>query len=401
MKLNRNFNLLLTGQSLANIGDILYIVSIIYVIFELTGSATAAAFVPFTITSSMFVSNTLTPLLMERFNLKSLLVGSQIGKTTLLIALAWFMQELSLSNYFLLFLVISLVALLDGCAHPVTQSLIPNYVKNEQLLKANGITGTVTQFIQTAMWFIGSSLLIWLTANELVWFTAGLFFLSSLLLSNLEPVDFTPSKKQGKWKQISNGWQTVSTTPVLKRIAWMDVLETVAGTVWIAAILYVFVSDALLVDEKWWGFINGSFFLGLIGGSLFCLRFSDWIEQKLIHFIFIGAIFSSLVTIFFGLNSIPAMALVLSFLVGVFGQIKNIPQQTVVQTSVPKDRLPTVFTTLGAIGTGTFGLASLLMGILADAFGIRSVFILSGLLLAVVSLIAYKGRVLLWRTVQE
>jgi len=400
MKLNKNFNLLLTGQSLANIGDVLYIVSIIYIIFELTGSATAAAFVPFTITSSMFVSNTLTPLLMQRFNLKRLLVGSQIAKTALLITLAWFIQELSLSNYFLLFLIISLVALLDGCANPVTQSLIPNYVKNEQLLKANGVTETVTQFIHTAMWFIASSLLLWLTANELVWLTAGLFFLSSLLLSNLESVDFTPSIQQDKWKQISNGWHTVSNTPVLKRIAWMDVLETIAGTAWIAAILLVFVSDALFADEKWWGFINGSFFLGLIGGSLFCLRYSDWIEQKYSYFIFYGAFFSSLVTIAFGFNSIPAIALILSFLVGVFGQIKNIPQQTVVQTSVPQDRLPTVFTTLGAIGTGTFGLASLLMGVLADALGIRSVFILSGLLLAVVSLIAYKGRILLRRTEQ-
>lgn len=400
MKLNRNFNLLLGGQSLANIGDVLYIVSILYVIFELTGSATAAALVPFTITSSMFVSNTLTPLLMERINLKWLLAGSQIGKTGLLISLALFMQSLSLSNYFLLFFIISLVALLDGCANPVMQSLIPNYVKSKQLLKANGISETVTQFIQTAMWFIGSSLLIFITANELVWLTAGLFFLSSVLLSGLEQVEFTSSKQKGKWNQIKKGWQTVVATPVLKRIAWMDVLETIAGTVWIAAILYVFVSDALLADEKWWGFINGSFFLGLIGGSLFCLRFSSLIEKKLSFFIFFGAVSSCLVTIFFGLNSIPAMALFLSFLVGVFGQIKNIPQQTVVQTSVSKDRLPTVFTTLGAIGTGTFGLASLLMGVLADAFGIRSVFFLSGLLLALVSLIAYKGRLLLWRTVQ-
>ncbi|WKA55986.1 MFS transporter [Planococcus shixiaomingii] len=401
MKRNRNFNLLLTGQSLANIGDVLYIVSIIYVIFELTGSATAAAFVPFTITSSIFVSNILTPLLMERFNLKWLLAGSQMGKTGLLITFALFVPHLTLANYYLLFLAISLVALLDGCANPVTRSLLPNYVENEELMKANGTTETVTQFIQTAMWFVGSSLLIFLTATQLVWLTALLFFLSSLLLSKLEPVSSTPSKQQGKWQQIANGWQTVSMTPVLKRIAWMDVLETIAGTVWIAAILYVFVSDALLADEQWWGFINSSFFLGLIGGSIFCLRFSALIEKNLSFFIFTGAVSSSLVTFLFGLTSIPAVALILSFLVGIFSQIKNIPQQTVVQTSVPKDRLPTIFTTLGAIGTGTFGIASLVMGILADAFGIRSVFVLSGILLAVVGLIAFKGRVLLWRTVQE
>ena len=400
MKLNRNFHLLLTGQSLANIGDVLYIVSIIYLIFELTGSATAAALVPFIITSSMFVSNTLTPLLMQRVDLKWLLAASQMGKTGLLIALALFLPQLTAANLIALFLLISLVALLDGCARPVTQALIPNYVESEQLLKANGVNETVTQLIQTAMWFVGSSLLIWLTAIELVWLTAGLFLLSSLLLSGLDRVDSTVPETQNKWLQITQGWKTVSRTPVLKRIAVMDILETIAGAVWIAAILYVFVSEALAADEQWWGFINGSFFIGLIIGSLICLRFTQWIENNLSRFILTGAIFSSATTVLFGLNSVPAMALFLSVLVGIFSQLKNIPQQTVVQTSVPKEQLPTVFTTLGAIGMGTFGMASLLMGILADLFGIRFVFVFSGLLLAIASWIAYCGRSHFQRTVQ-
>lgn len=380
------------GQSFANIGDVLYIVSVIYLIFELTGSATAAAFVPFVITTSMFVSNSLTPLLMARYNLKWLLAGSQMGKTVLLMGLALWMPQLSISNHFWLYSIISLVALLDGCANPVVQTLIPNYVHNDQLLKANGVMQTATQLIQTAMWFIGSSLLIWLTATELVWSTVGLFLVSSLLLCFLESAEFTPIKKQRKWRQISKGWKTVSASPLLKRIALMDVLETVAGAVWIAAILYVFVSEALLADEKWWGFINGSFFFGLIAGSLCCLWFSSLVEQKLSQFIVLGAALSSLVTLLFGLNSVPALALPLSFLVGISSQLKNIPQQTVVQTCVPKDSLPTVFTTLGAIGTGTFGVASLLMGVLADVFGIRVVFGLSALLLAGVSVIAFKGQ---------
>lgn len=400
MKLNRNFHLLLTGQSLANIGDVLYIVSIIYLIFELTGSATVAALVPFIITSSMFVSNTLTPLLMQRVDLKWLLAASQMGKTGLLIALALFLPQLTAANLIALFLLISLVALLDGCARPVTQALIPNYVESEQLLKANGVNETVTQLIQTAMWFVGSSLLIWLTAIELVWLTAGLFLLSSLLLSGLDRVDSTVPETQNKWLQITQGWKTVSRTPVLKRIAVMDILETIAGAVWIAAILYVFVSEALAADEQWWGFINGSFFIGLIIGSLICLRFTQWIENNLSRFILTGAIFSSATTVLFGLNSVPAMALFLSVLVGIFSQLKNIPQQTVVQTSVPKEQLPTVFTTLGAIGMGTFGMASLLMGILADLFGIRFVFVFSGLLLAIASWIAYRGRSHFRRTVQ-
>lgn len=220
------------------------------------------------------------------------------------------------------------------------------------------------------------------------------------LLCCLSPVAYKPDSVRTNWQQISHGWKLVAKSPFLKRIAWMDFLETAAGTVWIAAILLIFVQEALFKGEAWWGFINGSFFLGLIAGSLLCLSFSRVFEEKLSWFIFVGAFISSIATFLFGLSGFPVLALLLSFLVGVAGQIKNIPQQTLIQSSTAESDLPTVFTTLGAIATGTFGIASLLMGIIADVFGIRSVFMLSGFLLLVVGLIAYKGRALLWRPQQ-
>lgn len=151
MKLSRNFWLLLVGQSLANIGDVLYIVSVIHIIYLLTGSAIAASFVPFTIATSMFVSSILTPLLFEKVNLKWLMAGSQIGKTCLLFALGLLLVSISTTNFYLLFIVISMIAFLDGCANPIRQTLVPHYVKDEQLLKANGIDEGVTQFIQSIM----------------------------------------------------------------------------------------------------------------------------------------------------------------------------------------------------------------------------------------------------------
>lgn len=149
--MNKNFSLLLTGQSLANIGDVLYMVGIISAIFGLTGSATAASIVPFTITTSMFVSNLLTPLLIERVNLKWLLAGSQLGKTILIVVLGLLLTGLSETNYYFIFLIISGVALLDGCAKPIMHSMIPQYVNSDKLVQANGIAETVFQTIQTVM----------------------------------------------------------------------------------------------------------------------------------------------------------------------------------------------------------------------------------------------------------
>lgn len=392
MNFNKNFSLLMIGHSFANIGDVLYIVSVISIIYDLKGSATAASFVPFTITTCMFISSIITPLLVGKVRLNWLMAGSQLGKTILLILLGFSLIGLNESNYFVVFIVIGFIAFLDGCANPIRQTLIPYYVEPEYLMKANGIAETVTQLIQATMWFVGSMFLLILSSQQLIWFVSCLFIISSFLLCFLETVYAETMKSARKVEQIKEGWKILFHTPVLRKIASIDLLEGFAGTVWIAAVLYVFVSDALEVEQKWWGFINGAFFLGLILGSLYCIKYASLVERKIGSFLLVGAFFSFLLTILFSLNSIPVFALVLSFGVGIFTQIKSIPQQTVIQTSLPKEQLSKVYTSLGAIGTGIFGVGSLLMGMLTDLLGVRMVFVLSSLLLAFVSIIIYKNK---------
>src|SRR5690625_4133622 len=376
-------------------------VGIISVIFGLTGSATAASFVPFTITTSMFVSNLLTPLLIEKVNLKWLLAGSQLGKTILIIVLGLLLIGISGKNYYLISFIISGTALLDGCAHPIMHSMIPQYVKSDKLIQANGIMETVLQLIQTAMWFVGSLFLVLTSPQQIVWIVSLLFVVSSILLCFLESVDQQEEVQRRKLDQIQKGWKDLLSIPVLRKIAVMEILETIAGTVWIAAILYVFVNEALQVGEEWWGFINGSFFLGLILGSIYCIKYSAVVEKNLGKLIFISSIFSFIVTILFGVTSVPIIALLLSFGVGVSEQIRAIPLQTIIQTSIPKKRLSTVYTSLGAVSTGVFGVASLVMGISADLLGVRSVFLVSGVMLAIVTVIVYKNKHLFVRNIVE
>ncbi len=399
--MNKNFSLLITGQSFTSIGDVLYMVGIISTIFGLTGSATAASFVPFTITSSMFVSSLLTPLLIGKVNLKWLLAGSQVGKTMVIVGLGLLLPEISGANYYLIFIIISGIAFLEGCANPIKQTLIPQYVEPNNLIRANGIAETLSQFIQTVMWFISSLALVMMDTQQIVWLVFSLFVVSSILLCLLESVEQLEIEQESKLDQIKKGWSTLFYVPVLRKIAIMEILETIAETVWIAAILYVFVSEALHVGKEWWGFINGSLFLGLIIGSIYCIKNATALESKLGKVIFIGSLFSCLITIWFGVNSSPIIAILLSLGMGVFGQIKGIPQQTVIQTSVPKTKLSTIYTSLGAVSTGIFGVSSLGMGLFADLLGVRSVFLISGLMLAIVALVVYRNKHLFVRNIME
>lgn len=393
MKINKNFLFLMLGQSLANLGDVFYVVGIISFLYKLTDSAMIATFVPFTITSAMFISSIITPLVIEKWRLKTVLLGSQIGKTILLLGLvAFLLLFLQDKNYYIIFFIIAGIAFLDGCSNPILHTLIPYYVDDEQLIKSNSIVESLTQMIQIGAWLFGGLLLLVINSIQLIGIVSLLFMTSCILLTFIQHVDYVDKEKQNLWEQLTGGWKSIGATPVLKKIIQMDILETIAGTVWIAAILYVFVEQALHVGEQWWGIINGSFFIGLLIGSLYCIKFPRQVDQNKYLFIFLGVFISSILTVLFGTTSHPVIALILSFGIGLFSQLKNIPQRTVIQRSVPPEKLVTVYTSIGTVATGVFGISSLVIGLLADFLGVRSIFIFSGLLLVIVSIIAYRNK---------
>lgn len=218
------------------------------------------------------------------------------------------------------------------------------------------------------------------------------FFLATVLLNLLPDVPWKQSQQTKKRQLLVEGWQTILQSPVLKIAARMDLLESIAGAAWVAAILLVFVEEALQVSSQWWGYLNGIFFIGMIIGSMICLKWTSVVDRKKAVFICGGALLSAIFTLFFAFSPTALLALLCSFMIGICGQLKNIPQQTIVQISVTKEKLPTVYTSLNVIVTGVFGISSFILGILSEWYGVRMVFVVSSMMLLVVSIIAYKNK---------
>ncbi|WP_409264015.1 MFS transporter [Lysinibacillus irui] len=322
-----------------------------------------------------------------------LLTISQGCKTAVLVGLASYVEWVGAKPIVVyIYVMIAIIALLDGCANPIRQSLLPHYVEEKDLLRANSIAESVIQSIQVGSWFVGSSLLILFTPSQLLWVVVFLFFLATVLLNLLPDVPWKQSQQTKKRQLLVEGWQTILQSPVLKIAARMDLLESIAGAAWVAAILLVFVEEALQVSSQWWGYLNGIFFIGMIIGSMICLKWTSVVDRKKAVFICGGALLSAIFTLFFAFSPTALLALLCSFMIGICGQLKNIPQQTIVQTSVTKEKLPTVYTSLNVIVTGVFGISSFILGILSEWYGVRMVFVVSSMMLFVVSLIAYKNK---------
>lgn len=374
----RSFRLLWIGQTLANLGDVLYVVAIISAVYAATGSAMMMALVPFVNTFARFWGGLSAPLLIDRFSLKGILVCSQLGKTLLFIGLWIGYEHLSV-----LFPLIAVLAFLDGWATPCRNALLPRLVAPDRLIKANSLVGVSDQIVQLGGWPLGGIVAAMVGGTALVPITLVLFVISTVMMMWITGGGERPSQSERPpyLESLKEGWVAIWQSPALKTVAVMDVIDSAANAVWVAAILYLYVQDVLHVSEAWWGYLNSAFFAGLLLGGAMTLRAEAALRPRLHLAIYGGAFLVGLFTLWFGLTTVPWLALVLCVLVGVGEQFKMIGQQTVLQLSAPPELLPKVFSARDATMTGVFGLASLGMGWLADQHGVQTVFVLAAALL--------------------
>ena len=127
---------------------------------------------------------------------------------------------------------------------------------------------------------------------------------------------------------IREGWFYLWRNPTLRIVTMMDMIEGIAGTIWVGAITLVYVKEVLHQGEAWWGFINASYYIGAIAGGSLILLLSSFIQKNLIPCMAVGSAVFSLLTLWYGLNSIPIMALILCISMGPAYQLRDVAQET-------------------------------------------------------------------------
>lgn len=389
---NKNFLFLLFGQSAANIGDTLYIISVISAIYNLTHSVIVSSLVPTIITCAMVIASFMSPLFTNKLKLNHILVSTQLIKTVFLAGLLFYIKNgFVKQNIFGLFVIISIIAFSDGFAQPVSQSILPHYAADNDLVKSNSILNTSFQILGIGGLAGGSILLAWLSVPSILVLSLALASLSVILLLQLQSVriDQQDSENNSIWHNLLRGWRTIDTVPLLKLTAVISILDTFANSVWISSIILAFVQKTLNASQYWWGYINAAYMFGGVLGGVLCYRQSQHIAKNPFSVMITGTTIVALVTFIVSINSNMWFLLCLSGLVGIFGELKDIPQTSLIQSRTDNKLLPNVFSSLTVLYTGTFSMAFIFVSALSEQFGVRFVFVISSFLLVIVSVLLF------------
>lgn len=379
---NTSFRCLWIGQVFANLGDIFYVVGLISLLYNLTGSAFYLSLLPFITTIFRFISSLLAPLVIDRFPLKRIIVQSQWWKTILLVCLGIFIISFDHGFSVAVIFFIALISLLDGVAAPVCAALVPQLVPKEERMKANGFLNVITQTIFVAGWPLGSVLLISTNSSFIIWLTVMLYAVSTIYTGRIKvPEQMTDPVAPSNWGSIKSGWVAIRQIPTIRTLISIDFITTLASSVWVAAVIYIYVEQNLQLGEEWWGYINTSYFVGMIFSGLIVIRFAKLLEKYMGLFITFGLFLSSLLILLFGTTSIPALALLLACLYGLPEQIREVIYTKLFQDHATEKTLAKIHAVWGAVINLTFAGSVLLLGFITETYSVKTTFQFSSTLI--------------------
>lgn len=360
-------------------------------IYQQTQSATYAAIFPLIRMIAGLIAGTLTPILIERFSFSKLVFILPVIKTTLVILFTINFVNIS-PNIWILFAFAACISFLEGWSSPILKTVTPKIVDASKLIKANSLLSFSGQLIQILGYTFTGILVVKYSAKVMLIATCVILLISLFFLFHTRKIVKSKSDEQvtkSKVGQLKQGWVILWKNRSVRIVTLMDVIEGMAGAVWIGAITLVYVNEVLNRSEDWWGFINSSYYIGTIIGGILALMITKIIQRNLIVSMAVGSFLFGIFTLLYGVNSTPWVALALCVLMGPAYQIRDIAQQTIIQTSVNTNELPKIYASHGILTSTSVSLSIFLVGLISDFFGVRVVYIFAGIVVLLSSFLSF------------
>lgn len=278
----------------------------------------------------------------------------------------------------------------QAVANPAWQALVPAIVPESGLWKALALLQTSTAAAALVGPVIGGVLVGTLGTSAALLVDAGSFAVLALAAVVLR-ADRRPEPGAGRGKgEVWAGVRLVAAVPVLRGVVILVVSTVlVLGAVNVAEIFLI--TQVLGASPVLYGLCGAIFAIGLMVGAWASQR--DMSVSSSARLLLVAMVEMAVAIALLGLSPTVAVAAVASFFVGVGNGGLNVIAQSIIIRSTPREVLGRVFAVLqGGVGAGML-VATALGGVLLTVFDVRTVVTGSGLVTAVVVLVA--GRPLL------
>ena len=379
---NRNFLLLFLGRIFTNIGDSLYYVAAMWLVYELSGNPFYSGLAGF-LTLLPSALQFLTGPFVDRWSIKNTLVITQVLQCILILIIP-------ITHYFdlltvqLLLIIMPIVAFIEQFAYPAQSKALPLLLNKTQLLKGNSLFSFAYQGIDLICTTLSGILVALLGAITLYVIDSFTFAITALLFFSLKMPKQTETGTSLSTKQYFSDLKE-GFSIVFRSLMGVFLIGSVVANFSIGMTMAILPSFA----DSLGGVKSYGFFLAAISaGSLIGALFSPWVGKRNVGRVSIigfatGAIFWFLSTIvpfqwlsifLFGLAWIPIGA-------------TNILFATIGQIVIPNQYLGRINSVTRSMGTIAMPLGSLIGGYTANVYSSQLIFALASIGILFISLV--------------
>ncbi|HHT7191042.1 TPA: MFS transporter [Bacillus cereus] len=379
---NRNFLLLFLGRIFTNIGNSLYYVAAMWLVYKLSGNPFYSGLAGF-LTLLPSALQFLTGPFVDRWSIKNTLVITQVLQCILILIIP-------ITHYFdlltvqLLLIIMPIVAFIEQFAYPAQSKALPLLLHKTQLLKGNSLFSFAYQGIDLICTTLSGILVALFGAITLYVIDSFTFAITALLFFSLKMPKQTEAGTSLSTKQYFSDLKE-GFSIVFRSLMGVFLIGSVVANFSIGMTMAILPSFA----DSLGGVKSYGFFLAAISaGSLIGALFSSWVGKRNVGrtsiigfatgatFWFLSTIvpFQWLSILLFGLAWIPIGA-------------TNILFATISQIVIPNQYIGRINSVMRSMGTIAMPFGSLIGGYTANVFSSQLIFALASIGIFFISLV--------------
>jgi MFS family permease len=366
------FRRLFLAQTISRWGDTFNFVALVILVFQLTGSGLkVAGIVAFEIVP-VLAFGFIAGAVVDRLPRARVMIAADIARAAIALALA-----LSHESLWMVYLAAFGLSSFSVFFNPAAASVVPALVEEEDLIGANSGVWSGALVSQIVVAPLTGALVATAGAGIAFGLNAVSFLISAALLKGLR-VERAAHVAGKAIEDVREGWRVVRRSRFLRGLLVVQIFAALsAGAT--SALLVVLAQEHLDVGATSLGFLLTAIGVGAALGPVVLQRLVTEVLWPL--FLFGPYLLRGMVDLVLAASKNFGVAMGALALYGVGTSTGNVTYNTALQKNVSDRLRGRVFATYDVVWQ-TFRLLSLALGgVLADAVGIRAVYVLGGVLL--------------------
>ncbi|MED4041177.1 MFS transporter [Niallia taxi] len=381
----KNPLLLLCGIGISNVGAWVYLIALNLIILDMTRSPLSVSILYMLLPIATLFTNLWSGTFIDRFNKRNLMIFLDLFRAIFIFTLPFF------ESLFLIYIVVFIINIANTIFGPTSMVYMTKLIPKTNRQRFNALRN----FINSCGFILGPSIAGFLfiigTPNLAILLNSFALILSAIVILLLPNVEI---KKEDILLQkinislIFNDWKSVfqfsKTNVYVTLIYVLFSIVTVFMTA-LDSLEAAFATEVLSLSDSTYGFLVSIAGVGIIAGSLVNTLFAN--KLKLNILIGLGAFFTPIGYIIFAFSTDFIWASIGFFTLTFFLSFANIGFLTFYQNNVPVEIMGRFSSILGILEAGLIILLTMTLGLSAEQFDIRPIYILGSVAFLVLGLI--------------